>query len=102
MDESDPLRANQFNAVVKMVYYTAPADDAGMADRLEMALSATGSPDEELDEFARSDVRAMIVHGRLTELSAVYRNLGAGARVFIEHAVKSILPDLAPRLDPPG
>jgi hypothetical protein len=43
----------------------------------------------------------MIVHGGLTELSAVYRNLGAGARVFIENAVKSIRPDLAPRLDAP-
>ena len=102
LDESDPRRATQFNAVVKMVYYTAPADDAGMADRLRMALSAAGSPDEELDELARSDVRAMIAHGRLNELSAVYRSLGAGARVFIERAVKSIRPDLAPRLDAPG
>jgi hypothetical protein len=100
--ESDPRRATQFNAVVKMVYYTAPADDAGMADRLQMALSAAGSPDEELDEFARSDVRAMIAHGRLSELSAVYRSLGAGARVFIEHAVKSIRPDLASSLTAPG
>ncbi len=102
LDESDPRRATQFNAVVKMVYYTAPADDAGMADRLQMALSAAGSPDEELDELARGDVRAMIAHGRLTELSAVYRGVGAGARVFIENAVKSIRPDLTPRLDAPG
>jgi hypothetical protein len=102
VDASDPLRARQFNAVLKMAYDTAPADDAGMADRLQMALSAVGPPDEELDELALGDVRAMIAHGRLTELSAVYRNLGAGARVFIQHAVKSIRPDLAPRLDAPG
>jgi hypothetical protein len=102
LDESDPLRASQFNAVVKMAYYTAPADDTGMADRLQMALSAAGSPDEELDEFARSDVRTMIAHGKLTELSAVYRGLGPGARAFIENAVKAIRPDLAPRLDAPG
>jgi hypothetical protein len=102
LDQSDPQRATQFNAVVKMIYYTAPADDAGMADRLRMALSAAGSPDEELDELARSDVRAMIAHGRLNELSAVYRGLDAGARVFIEHTVKSIRPDLAPRLAAPG
>ncbi len=102
LDQRDPGSATQFNAVVKMIYYTAPADDAGTADRLEMALSAAGSPDEEIDELARGDVRAMIAHGRLTELSAVYRNLGRGARVFIENAVKSIQPDLAPRLDAPG
>jgi len=102
LDESDPLQAGQFNAVVKMVYYTAPADDAAMADRLQMALSAAGPTDEELDELARSDVRAMIAHGRLTELSAVYQNLRPGARAFVQRAVKAIQPDLAPRLDAPG
>ena len=102
LDERDRRPATQFNAVVKMIYYTAPADDAGMADRLQLALSAAGSPDEELDELARGDVRAMVAHHRLTELSAVYRGLGAGARVFIENAVRSIRPELAPQLDAPG
>jgi len=85
-----------------MAYYTGAADDGGTADRLQMALSATGSPDEELDELARGDVRAMVAHGRLRELSTIYRSLDAGARGFIENAVKSIQPDMAPRLDAPG
>jgi hypothetical protein len=102
LDQGAAASAGQFNAALKMVYYTAPADDAAAADRLEMALSATGPPDEELDELARGDVRAMIAHGRLAELSTVYRNLGAGGRAFIDAAVKSIRPDLAPRLNASG
>lgn len=102
LDATDSAKSTQFNAVLKMVYYTAPADDAGMADRLQMALSAFGPPDEELDELARSDVRAMIDRGRLSELSVVYQSLDEGARAFVQRAVKAIQPDLAPRLDAPG
>jgi hypothetical protein len=101
LDATDPTKSAQFNAVLKMAYYTAPADDPGMADRLQMALSALGPPDEELDELARSDVRAMIVHGRLRELAVVYQSLGGGARAFVERAVTAIQPDLAPRLAAP-
>ena len=90
-----------FDAVLKMAYDTAPADDPGMADRLEMALSGIGAPDEELDEFARGDVRAMIGHDRLNQLSTVYARLGGGGRRFIERAVEATRPELVPRLATP-
>jgi hypothetical protein len=73
-----------------------------MAERLELAIAAIGAPDEELDELARGDVRAMIGHDRLGQLSAVYARVGAGGKQFIERAVKTMRPELLPRIASPG
>jgi len=102
-DERDPQTATPFNAVLKMAHYTAPADDVdGAAERLALALSAAGPADEELDELARSDVRALIGHDRLGPLTAVYARLGDGGRRFIERAVAATRPELLQRLGAPG
>ena len=50
-ERGGPESATRFNALLKMAYYTAPADDPEMAERLELAIAAIGAPDEELDEL---------------------------------------------------
>ena len=102
LDESDPLRATQFNAVAKMVYYTAPADGRrhGGSPANGAFCGRVGRRGARRTRAQRR--RAMIAHNRVTELSVIYRSLGVGARALIENAVKSIRPDLVPRLAAPG
>jgi len=101
-EQGAPTSAGAFNAALKMAYYTAPGDETAMAIRLAMALSPAAAPDEELDELARGDVRALLARGRIAELSAIYHSVAAGGRPFIENAVRAMRPDLADRLVGPG
>lgn len=101
-EQRAPTAAGAFNAALKMAYYTAPGDETAVAIRVAMALSPAAAPDEELDELARGDLRALIARGRIAELSAIYRSVVVGGRPFIENAVRAMRPDLVDRLAEPG
>jgi hypothetical protein len=95
-DNDDPTSASHAAAALKMAYYTAPADDAHIADRLALALSGVEPFDEELDVFARGDVRSLIAHDRVNILANVYQRLGDPGRQFIEDTVRAMRPALLP------